>query len=192
MGGHTGPPLQEEFALCCNSIYSVVICFMSQKKLLGRTSMRLKGYDYSNPGSYFITIILHNNKNLFGEVFEDRVVLNAAGKMVEKWWHEIPNKFPAIETDQYIIMPNHFHAIISVTLECNTTLGNLIGWFKTMTTNEYIRKVRTCNWHPFDKKLWHRDYYERIIRNQTELDTFRQYILNNPSQWTTDTQYTSS
>jgi REP element-mobilizing transposase RayT len=71
-----------------------------------RRSIRLKGYDYSQPGKYFITICTKNRKCLFGDVVNGKMVLNDAGKMIEKWYFELPNKFPDIQCDQYIIMPN--------------------------------------------------------------------------------------
>ncbi len=77
-----------------------------------RHSIRLKGYDYSQPGAYFMTICTHNRACWFGEIVNGKMVLNDAGRMVEKWYFELKNKFPDISGDEYVIMPNHFHAII--------------------------------------------------------------------------------
>jgi hypothetical protein len=68
-------------------------------------------------------------------------------------------------------------------------LHKIVQWFKTMTTNDYIKNVRTYNWKPFNKKLWQRNYYEHIIRNEIELDKIREYILNNPMNWEIDENY---
>ena len=68
-------------------------------------------------------------------------------------------------------------------------LGRYISWFKRMTTNEYIRNVKQYNWPPFAGKIWQRNYYERIIRNQKSLENIRQYIINNPRNWVEDTYY---
>lgn len=77
-----------------------------------RRSIRLKGYDYSQPGGYYVTIVTQNRDCLFGNVVEGEMVLNDAGRMIKKWYFELENKFPDILCDEYIIMPNHFHTII--------------------------------------------------------------------------------
>jgi REP element-mobilizing transposase RayT len=65
-------------------------------------------------------------------------------------------------------------------------LGNIIDWFKTMTTNEYMRNVRQKNWPSFNGKLWQRNYYEHVIRNEEEMNRIREYIINNPARWDDD------
>ena len=77
-----------------------------------RQPLRLKDYDYSQAGVYFITICTQNHEHLFGEIVEEKMHLNEAGKMIEKWYVELTNKFPDIEDEEYIIMPNHVHFII--------------------------------------------------------------------------------
>ncbi|MEW5745929.1 MAG: transposase [Nitrospirota bacterium] len=170
-----------------------------------RRSVRLQGYDYSREGAYFVTICIQDRACLLGEVIDGRMQLNDAGQMVTRWWNESANKFPTIESGGYIIMPNHIHSIIVIVgaalcgcPETNKqpetgqphrvapTLGNIIDWFKTMTTNEYIRGARTHGWQPFNGKLWQRNYYEHIIRNNDELNRIREYIINNPSRWAED------
>ena len=79
-----------------------------------RRSIRLKGYDYSQTGMYFITICTQDSLHLFGEITNDEIVLNDSGVMVEKWWNELKNKFPNIELDEFIVMPNHIHGIIQI------------------------------------------------------------------------------
>jgi REP element-mobilizing transposase RayT len=181
-----------------------------------RHSIRLQGYDYSQIGAYFVTVCTKNRKCLFGDVVNGKMVLNDAGKMIEKWYFELTNKFHDIQCDQYIIMPNHIHFIIinvgadlrvcpddmgehigSPLRVCPDDMGEHIGsplhkiiqWFKTMTTNEYIRNVKNNGWEPFDKKLWQRNYYEHIICNEQELNKIREYIINNPLNWTSDENY---
>ena len=83
-----------------------------------RRSIRLKGYDYSKDGVYFVTICKYNRECLFGKIVNGAMVLNDAGKMVEKWWYELNTKFLNIEPYAHIIMPNHFHGIIIIKL-CN-------------------------------------------------------------------------
>ncbi len=80
-----------------------------------RRSIRLKGYDYSQQGAYYVTIVAWQRKSLFGEVVNGEMRLNKVGEIVQKWWGEIPNHFPGVETGAFIIMPNHVHGIIMIT-----------------------------------------------------------------------------
>ena len=320
-----------------------------------RHSIRLKDYDYSRPGAYYITICTQNRACLFGKVVDGVMELNDAGQMIKKWYFEIMNKFPDIHCDQHIIMPNHIHFIIVNVgpvgadlcvcpesdkeiintndkpsgrcyknndihddnrnlVEHNINIGGcritkhwdnrnglyehgihndlgvygikndlgkhkiknnlggygikndlgehkinnnfdgygiknnlgehniknnlggyniknnlgdhkikndlnghkiinnlggygikndlgehniknnlgehvgsplhrVVQWYKTMTTNEYIRGVKQNKWPRFDGKLWQRNYYEHIIRNDMELYNIRSYIINNPLKW---------
>lgn len=157
-----------------------------------RRSIRLKGYDYSQPGLYFITICVQDRDCLFGYIENKIMKLNDAGKMVEKWYYELENKFPEIKCHQMIVMPDHFHCILQIVDSNDITVGadlcvcpdiieqsigirgehngsplhRVVQWFKTMTTNEYIRGVKTKKWQSFRGKLWQRNYYEHIIRNK--------------------------
>ena len=172
-----------------------------------RRSIRLRGYDYSQPGAYFITLCTQNRECLFGNVVDEKMILNDAGKMIEKWYFEFQKKFSVIQCDQYIIMPNHMHFIIinvgadlgvcpENTGEHNlkgehigSPLRDIIRWFKTMTTNEYIRNVKNNEWKPFNGKLWQRNYYQHITRNEQELKKIGDYIINNPLKWESDKYY---
>ena len=173
-----------------------------------RRSIRLKDFDYSETGYYFITICAKNRECLFGGMINFEMRLNDAGQMMEKWWKELNHKFPRVQTDTFAVMPNHFHGIIGLCdvgaalrgrpgLDANIpssgrpprgapTLGHIIDWFKTMTTNAYIRGVRQHGWAPFPGQLWQRNYYERVIRNDDELFQIRQYIQENPLKWDLD------
>jgi len=178
-----------------------------------RKSIRLKGYDYSQAGLYFITICCQNRTSFFGEIKNGEMILNDAGKMVEKWYFELENKFQNIQCHEMIIMPNHFHCIIQNVgilgeyvgadlRVCPNILGeqpkNILGehvgsplhsvvqWFKTMTTNEYIRGVKTLGWSRFDGKLWQRNYWEHIIRTDDDFQRIEEYIINNPKKWEND------
>ena len=173
-----------------------------------RRSIRLNGYDYSQPGYYYITLVTQGRQCFFGEVFDGLMRLNYAGQMVYKWWCELPNKFQTITLDESIVMPNHFHGIIVIHDAIGGTqtgegthvgsrdthvgvslLPTVVQWFKTMTTNEYIRGVKSQAWPPFDRKLWQRNYYEHIVRNDHSLDRIRQYIIANPIHWQQDHGY---
>jgi REP element-mobilizing transposase RayT len=188
-----------------------------------RRSIRLKGFDYSSEGAYYVTIVTQGRECLFGEIVDGEMVLNEAGQMIIKWWNELPNKFPHVVLGEFIVMPNHFHGIIFIVenvgadlrvcpdgeentsikkgehigspqhagspqQRSNAPLSQIIQWFKTMTTNEYIRGVKQSNWEPFIGKVWQRNYYEHIIRNEKDLQRIADYILNNPSRWGEDNE----
>ena len=79
-----------------------------------RRSIRLNGYDYSQEGWYYVTVCVQNQVCLFGNITNDQMQLNKAGHMVKVWWQKIGNKFPMVQTNEYIIMPNHFHGIVKI------------------------------------------------------------------------------
>ena len=137
-----------------------------------RKKIRLENYDYSSRGAYFITICLHNRAILFSQ--------EAAKRMVEKWIIEIENKYENVMVDYYVIMKDHIHMILFINKENESNLFEIIKWFKTMTTNEYIRGVKNGTYESFENKFWQRSYYEHIIRNDEDLNEKREYILNNP------------
>jgi REP element-mobilizing transposase RayT len=168
--------------------------------------------------------------------------LNDAGKMVERWYFEMQNKYPNIRCHEMVVMPNHFHCIIEISdgnapetnasnfpvtdahvgaplrgrpnattipisiansesptipeftpkpygtnnQKYNATIGNMMDWFKTMTTNEYIRGVKNHGWQRFNGKLWQRNYWEHIIRDDAGLDRIANYIVSNPENWQKD------
>ena len=157
-----------------------------------RRSIRIKDYDYSQDGGYFITICLQNRELLFGEIVDAQMQLSIVGKMIQKWWQELENKFPNVVLGQYIIMPNHLHGIIHInwrTHRSAPTIGDMVQWFKTMSTNEYIRGVKSGKFTPFEKSLWQRNYWEHVIRNDNDLDHICEYIINNPYNWQNDDLY---
>ena len=190
-----------------------------------RRSIRLKGYDYAQEGLYFITICVQHRQHLFGSIENGKMILNAAGEMVVRWYDELENKYPDKLCHEMVVMPNHFHCIIenvrAILRGCpngdlgngdlgdgdlgahigaplpdekygihnqkyNATIGDAMDWFKTMTTNEYIRGVKNHGWQRFDGKLWQRNYWEHIIRNETSGERIAQYIINNPQKWDDD------
>src|SRR3712207_4549959 len=130
-GGHAGPPLQEGHEMPHNAGDR-------------RRTMRLAGYDYTEPSAYFVTICTQARQCLFGEVVGDSMCLNDAGRMVARWWQAIPTKFRSIELDEYVVMPNHIHGIIVIVGAdqrvrphidgAKTSLLKIMQWFKTMTT----------------------------------------------------------
>ena len=179
-----------------------------------RRSFRLQGYDYGQPGAYFITIVAQARECLFGEIHAEEMILNDAGKMVIRVWETMPMRFLHIELGAAAVMPNHFHGIVVIhesvgpTLsishdlisECvitqnragtspaptRPTLGEIIGTFKSLTTHEYIKGVETLGWPPFNKHIWQRNYYEHVIRDAENWNKIHLYIKANPAQWGKD------
>ena len=82
-----------------------------------RRSIRLKGYDYAQAGAYFVTVCAEGRECSFGTIIDGVMRLNDAGRMVERWWLELNNKYPTVDTDEYSVMPNHFHGVIVITAD---------------------------------------------------------------------------
>ena len=168
------------------------------KAIHRRRAIRLPGYDYAQAGAYFVTICTQDRRCLFGDVADGHMHLNDAGRMIERWWQELQNKFPKIDTDEFVVMPNHIHGIVMIVgadlrvrpkpsgTHTGAPLPEIVQWFKTMTTNEYIRRVKEQGWAPLDRRLWQRSYYEHVVRNDDDLNRTRQYIHDNPSGWHED------
>jgi REP element-mobilizing transposase RayT len=149
----------------------------------------LPGFDYSTSGAYFITICTQNRESRFGEIIEGEMHLNPAGRMVEKCWLAMQERFEMLHIDEYIVMPNHFHAalfILDIPAAVKAKLFHIVGAFKSITSVEYIHGVNGLGWPPFDRQLWQRNFYDHIIRNQRSLDAIRLYIRNNPANWELD------
>jgi len=153
-----------------------------------RKSPRLRGYDYSREGAYFVTICQQNRACLFGEITDGELRLNSAGEMLRAWWERLPEKFPALEIDHFVVMPNHFHGIVLLD-GGQIGLSAAMQWFKAMTTNAYIRGVKEQTWSSFEKRLWQRSYHDHIIRDERGLEMIRGYVLTNPARWSEDTFY---
>ncbi|MEA3238386.1 MAG: transposase [Candidatus Bipolaricaulota bacterium] len=181
-----------------------------------RRSIRLQGYDYSRSGAYYVTLCTQDRACLFGEVVDSDMHLNDAGRLVSDAWRALPDRFPTIDLDAFVIMPNHIHGVVVIAVDNNLvgaglvpafdvapaqnaapardrattrvapTLGDVIGAYKSMVTVQYAHAVNTRGWPPFRKRLWQRNYYEHVIRNADSLNRIRQYILDNPRRWDED------
>ena len=188
-----------------------------------RRSIRLREYDYSSAGACFVTICTFQREYLFGEVVEGEMRLNDAGVAAVECWQGIPDHFPHVELDEFVVMPNHIHAIIvmndfvgarhaspgfetpiqsttskawvpqTTTQQTRAThasplrgpkprsIGTIAGAFKSAVTKR-INALRDNPGCP----VWQRNYYEHVIRNETDLANIRQYIVNNPLKWDLD------
>jgi putative transposase len=181
-----------------------------------RHSIRLTDYDYTNPGGYFITICVQDRRCVLGEINDSKVEPSHIGKIVEESWQYIPSHFHGIILDLNVIMPNHFHGIIiiedtrldgrgEVPSPSNDetpsrenrggmtpplrkpTLGQVVGYFKYLSTKKINELTNNA-----PGRLWQRNYYEHIIRNEQDLYNARKYILENPLKWEEDEFYYSS
>lgn len=156
-----------------------------------RRSIRLKNYDYNQPGSYFVTICTDERVCVFGNVVDNRVCLNDAGLIVQGSWNSLPQRFSDVELDEFIIMPNHLHGIITVGAQFiapNGSNKSHIGQISLL--GQIIRTFKASAAYQIHKTslpefAWQVNYHERIIRKDGELDRIRrQYIINNPIRWT--------
>jgi putative transposase len=212
-----------------------------------RRSIRLKGYDYSQEGLYFITICCQDRFHRFGYIENGIMILNEYGKIAHNEWAKLAERYPSVNFDVFVIMPNHMHGIISITGTIGATLavvrsedisqngdnaqnddisqndiffqndggaqnsinrsaqigigqveeinngqphgiartvGDIVGAYKSLVANGCLEVYKSKN----EKmgKLWQRNYYEHIIRNESAYLRIAEYIINNPQKWDTD------
>jgi putative transposase len=184
--------------------------------IFNRRSIRLKGWDYSSPGLYFVTVCTYNRECLFGEIVNGEMLLNGASENVERCWQDIPEHFPHVELDKFVVMPNHVHGIIVITrsvgaynytprildqpikegakdfapLQNDRPDGSVLR-SPSKTVGSIVRgfKIGVNKWFRSNTgmdKVWQRNYYEQIIRSEKELEQTRQYICENPAKWVDD------
>jgi len=171
---------------------------MKKYEKYNRKLNRLIDYNYSNPSDYFITICTKNRMCLFGYMENEIMNLNGFGKIVKKCWLEIPDHFNNIYLDEYIIMPNHIHGIITILGDenDNNRIGNadlrslrdrtkmllpkIIHGFKSSVTRKINKKYNNSH------EIWQKSYYDHIIRSEKSLNNIRDYTINNPVMWNED------
>ena len=151
-----------------------------------RKKVRLKEYDYSTAGAYFVTICTKNRVNYLSSIQNDETILTGVGKMIEDYLFELELCYECVKIDYYVIMPNHVHFICCIEDDGFVSLNKLIQEFKSKTTVHYIKKVKDSGWTPLDKQLWQRGYYEHVIRNDNDMFIHRNYIIENPIKWDLD------
>lgn len=173
-----------------------------------RRTIRLAGFDYRASGGYFVTICTAQKRCVFGKIVNDVMHLNDYGRIVEQCWHVLPQHFEHVVLDEFVVMPNHVHGILlfrhgkeGTPEACpydephvrkfgrseTKTLSVVIGQMKmrvTQAINAYrIQRGRG------KVAVWQRNYYERIIRDENELNEIKRYIIENPLNWSTDENY---
>ena len=159
-----------------------------------RRSIRLKEYDYSRPGAYFVTVCTHNRECLFGTVTDGKMISSAMGHIVSSCWHDLPAHYPHVELDAFVVMPNHIHGIIILRHPDNVGAGlkpaptgkrhglpEIVRAFKTFSARRANVALITPGMH-----LWQRNYYEHVIRGEHDQNEVREYITNNPAGWDRD------
>jgi putative transposase len=190
------------------------MAFNSQKH--HRRSIRLKGYDYTEPGAYFVTICTSKREHLFGHIQDEKMHLNRYGEVIQFNWNNLPKIYPHVQLDEFVIMPDHIHGIIilkndpvgagSPTVESPTkNLYKPAPTIESPTKNPHqpaqkrhglpqiIRSLKTCSATRINQlrstkgnPVWQRGYYEHIVRNEQALFNIRRYIINNPLKWQKD------
>ena len=181
--------------------------------LPNRQSTRLKTYDYSLEGSYFITIVTQDRLHLFGKIENSQMILNTVGKIVEQEWKNSIQLRSNISLGEFIIMPDHMHMILTIDHQISNdkeskewehsnpkspsqTIGAIIRGFKGASTkkiNLFFNSTGELQFAPTDElqfaptfyknKIWQRNYYDHIIRNQADYNRIEQYIIDNPQNW---------
>lgn len=170
-----------------------------------RRSIRLKGYDYASPGTYFITICTFDRKCIFGEITDEEMKMNAIGQLVMAEWMKTPSIRPNILLGEFVIMPNHLHGLVRVSGDHRKpekqyardgmnggrnggmprspsgTIGALVRGFKSAATRRF-NELRGTKGSP----LWQRNYWENIVRTEESLNQIRNYIRFNPARWESD------
>jgi REP element-mobilizing transposase RayT len=186
-----------------------------------RRSIRLKGYDYSQAGLYFITICCENRICRFGKIENNEMILNEYGIIAYNEWVKLAERFQNFELDVFQIMPNHIHAIIALNDTVRATLAvaqndavapvrvslvdtqndaviragaspaptisDIVGAYKSLVSNACLKIYKSKN--ETMGKLWQRNYYEHIIRNEKAYENIANYIINNPAKWQEDKFY---
>ena len=165
-----------------------------------RKSIRLKDYDYSQAGGYFVTICTRNRECVFGKIEGSEMRLNSAGNAVRKCWDDLQNNFLDVKCDTFVVMPNHIHGIILILSDDHVgaihesplrtdkmmirrrmVLPKIIGRFK-MNSAKQINDLRGTP----GISVWQRNYYEHVIRDENSLNRIREYIATNPLRWQMD------
>jgi len=174
---------------------------MKQKHYLNK-SIRLKEYNYSFPGAYFVTICVKDRKCLFGDVVNGKMILSQIRMIVEKCLEDIPRHFENVEIAVFVAMPNHVHAIVNI--YDDDTIGQthafdsqrhafdlqrdrkhqklpiIIGSFKSAVSKEIHKRFPSVHFE------WQPSYHDHIIRTETAMENIQGYIIQNPDNWNTD------
>ena len=153
-----------------------------------RNTLRYPGYDYAQPGATLVTICTHNRQCLFGEVIDGRMMLTLGGQAAARAWSDLENRFPGVEPDAFVIMPDHVHGIVLTGTDpahedVRMTVGIVVRSFKNSVLRAWRDGVEHHGWPRYSGHLWQKDVHDRIIRRGEPLDSVRAYIEGNPGRW---------
>ncbi len=164
-----------------------------------RKSMRLKGYDYSQAGLYFINICTKNREHIFGIIENGEIIMNEYRNITCNYWNNIPNHYNNVELGEYIVMPNHFHGIVLLNNKIinkpkqDVSKKDAINRTPTVTVGNIVRAFKARCTHTINKmnnnigiSVWQRNYYEHIIRNEKSYHQISEYIKSNSINWQDD------
>jgi len=173
-----------------------------------RRSIRLKGYDYTQAGAYFVTMVTHQREPLFGEIVDREMRLSPMGQIADEHWRAIPEHFPHVELGAYVVMPNHVHGIIIITDGGGTpwrapthaptdniekfgkpvsgSLATIIRQYKSSVTRRIQKELYGLDIS--SPTIWQRNYYEHIIRNKAAYNRIHRYIESNIDNWAKDNE----
>jgi len=172
-----------------------------QRNRPARHSIRLPGFDYSRAGNYFVTICADQRRCLFGRIEKDEMVLTRLGETVRKCWIEIPQHFPSVEIDSYVVMPNHLHGILVVNpkfpdasrQQRSTLIAESFGKPVSGSIPTIIRSFKAAVTKRAHESgflsggvVWQRGYFEHILRDSREFVNAKDYIIKNPLRWAFD------
>ena len=153
-----------------------------------RKSLRNANINYRN-GWFFVTFQTAHNKSVFGAIVGGKCELNGLGRQVEAYWRGLPAKYPELELDEFVVMPNHFHAILRVRYRPGNKkhhLGFLLSRFKGGTGYIYGKMRRAGEIEDIGEHLWQFDYWDRLVTDERQLEAYRRYIRENPKNWSRD------
>ena len=156
--------------------------------------LRLKDYDYSTPGYYFVTICAHDRLHYLGSIAHDVLSPTPVGSMIGKTIEDCQSRFPTVSIDSSVVMPNHVHLLIGLAIRLNDqphadNLIDIVHWLKSTTHQRYREGIRKHGWTPYSRMVWQEGYHDHIVRNDQELETLRAYIASNVERWGEDQFY---
>ena len=159
-----------------------------EKPIKFRKSLRNENINYRN-GWFFVTSQIAHNKSILGAIVGEECVLNSLGEKVRDYWLSLPAKYPELKLDEFIVMPNHFHAIVKIEYRPTNRehhLGFLMSRFKGGTGYLYGKMRREGVIEDIGEHLWQFDYWDNLITSESELAGIRKYIRENPANWSRD------
>lgn len=151
--------------------------------------MRWKGFDYRTPGYYHITMCTEGRRHLLSIIHRGEVRLLPGGRVIEDSMLRLPERFTSVHLDTSVIMPDHVHLFLGNSTRIAddgrepVSVIHVLHWFKTQTTNAYIRGVKRSDWPRFDGRFWQEGYNDQFVRSDQELEAIRHYIWTNPDRW---------